>query len=144
MPTLNFGSLSVTLTVGGSPAVEAWLKSQTSITNTTLTSILAALNLLGQKTDAVITLEKTEMINVQALTDAVTRETSVDDSIIALLQNLATNQTALSAQLAAALAANDPVAIAAAQKAIDDSATAMTANSDRIAAAVVANTPAAA
>jgi hypothetical protein len=103
----------------------------------------AALARIEQKLDAVTAMETKEMLNLDALTSAVARETSVDDSILVLVKTLADNQAALAKQLAEALANNDPAAIAAAQKAIDDSAVAMTANADRISKAVTDNTPAA-
>ncbi len=83
------------------------------------------------------------MINVSALLAAVAREKTVDDSILALVTQMAANQVSLSKQLADAIANNDPVAMAAVQKQLDDSATKMTENADAIAASVLANTPAA-
>lgn len=128
--------VSGSVTIDLSPALEALVSSQ--ILNHT-----AALARIEQKLDAVTAMETKEMLNLDALTSAVARETSVDDSILVLVKTLADNQAALAKQLAEALANNDPAAIAAAQKAIDDSAVAMTANADRISKAVTDNTPAA-
>ena len=128
--------MNLNITIGGSPAVEAWLTAMASTTNATLARI-------ESKLDAVNLLEKTNMINVQALTDAVAAETAVDASILTLVQKMADNEVSLSKQLADAIASNDPVALAAVQKAIDDSAAQMTANAGLITAAVLANTPAA-
>ncbi len=98
---------------------------------------------IEQKLDAVTSLENTEMLNVTALTEAVTRETAVDDSILELVKRIAANEAALAQQLKDALASGDLAALAAVQEAIDASAVTMKANADRIAAAVIANTPAA-
>lgn len=90
--------------------------------------------------DAVLNQGATELINVTALLAAVERETAIDKSVLALVQGLAKSQADLSQQLKDAIAANDPVAMAAVQKAIDDSVAAITANADSLSAAVTANT----
>ena len=66
---------------------------------------------------------------LDALKAAVARDTDVENSAITLLQDL-------KAALDAAIAANDPAALAALSASLG-------ANSDALAAAVVANTPAA-
>ena len=66
---------------------------------------------------------------LDALKAAVARDTDVENSAITLLQGL-------KAALDAAIAANDPAALAALSASLG-------ANSDALAAAVVANTPAA-
>lgn len=102
----------------------------------------AALARIEQKLDAIIQKEERIMLNVAALLLAVQRETAVDLSILTLVKTMAASQADLAKQLAEAIAANDPIAIAAVQKAIDDSAIAINANADTLAAAVVENTPA--
>lgn len=80
-------------------------------------------------------------IDVTALLKEVADSTTVEKSALTFIQTVAANQAALSVQLAAAIAANDPVALAAAQKSIDDSVTTLKANDAELAAAI-ANPPA--
>jgi hypothetical protein len=68
------------------------------------------------------------MATIQELKDAVTRNTSVDDSVLTLLQGI-------SQQLKDAQAANDPAAIA-------DVIAQLDANTQKMTDAVSANTPA--
>lgn len=75
------------------------------------------------------TLENAIMPTMEDLKAAVTRNTSVDDSVLALLQGL-------SQQLKDALAANNPQAIA-------DVIAQLDANTQKMTDAVTANTPAA-
>jgi hypothetical protein len=82
--------------------------------------VMSALKIIQTK-------ETTIMATLTDVQDAVTAETTVEQSVILLLQGLST-------QLAAALAANDPAAI----QAIVDS---INANSAALSAAVTANTP---
>lgn len=82
------------------------------------------------------------MLSTAALVAQVAINTSVTGSALTLIQGLAATQATLSAQLAAAIAAEDPVAIAAVQKALDDSATALGVSDSALAAAVAQNTPA--
>jgi hypothetical protein len=103
---------------------------------TTMNAVLAALQTL-------IAQGKTEMLNTTALTAQVAANTTVEGSALTLIQGFAASQAALSAQLAAAIANNDPVALAAAQKAIDDSVAALGTSDSALAAAIAANTPAA-
>lgn len=73
--------------------------------------------------------EESVMANLADLAAEVAAEKTVDDSVVALLNGLTAN-------LAAAVAANDPAAV----QAVLDS---MKVNSAELAAAVAANTPAA-
>ncbi len=82
-------------------------------------------------------------MQTQALVDQVAKNTTVIGSASILIQGFAASQAALAQQLKDAIAANDPVALAAAQKAIDDSASLLAASDDELSAAVAANTPAA-
>ena len=86
-----------------------------------LDRIIAMLNTL-------ITKENQEMAVLQDIQAAVTAEKTVEDSVVTLL-------TSISAQLKAALAANDPAAV---QAIVDQINT----NAATLAAAVTANTPA--
>lgn len=80
------------------------------------------------------------MLNVTALTAQVAANTTVIGSALVLIQGFGAAQAALSKQLADALAANDPVALAAVQQAIDDSVTALAAEDTALADAVAAGT----
>ncbi len=80
------------------------------------------------------------MLDTTKLTAQVAANTTVIGSALVLIQGFAASQAALAKQLADAIAANDPVALAAAQKAIDDSATALSTSDADLAAAVAANT----
>ncbi len=97
-------------------------------------TILGMINqiLLGQrrierKLDQLIKGEETIMADLQGITDAVAAETSIDQSAITLIQNLA-----------AAVASLQPN-----QAAIDALAAQLTASAEALSAAVTANTPAA-
>lgn len=69
---------------------------------------------------------------------AAAAQTTVTNSVLQTLQSLGAKVADLSTQLAAALAANDPVAAAAVQTQLDALATGIQANDDQLAAAVVA------
>ena len=99
------------------------------------------LGLLQTTLDKVLTLEQQMKINVDALIAAVNQETTVDNSILKLLDQIIANNADLAQQLKAALEAGDPVAAAAVQKALDDSVATMTQNAQNIMAAVTNNTP---
>lgn len=79
-------------------------------------------------------------IDVTALLKEVADSTTVEKSALTFIQTIAASQASLSKQLADALAANDPAALAAVQKSIDDSVAALKANDAELAAAVAANT----
>ncbi len=81
------------------------------------------------------------MLNVTALVAAVTKLKTVETSVLELIKTIAANQKELAQQLKDAIAANDPVAMAAAQKAIDDSATEIGSEADALTQAVIDNTP---
>lgn len=89
------------------------------------------------KLDRILNLQKGAYMDLKTMLDAVndkvTRETSVVQSAVTLLNEL-------NASLKAALALGDPVAIQAAVQAISDH---VDANTQTLAAAVTANTPAA-
>lgn len=80
------------------------------------------------------------MLDTSKILAATAAATTREDSLIALVLGLGTRLRDLSGQLAAAIAANDPVAIAQVQKDIDDSASALDARSGPAAAAIAANT----
>lgn len=98
---------------------------------------------IASKLDAVLEQGKTIMLDLTNLLKAVSDETTVDNSIVTLLNQVVAQNKDLAAQLAAAIAANDPAAIAAVQKQLDDSATTLESNVSNIKAAITANTPAA-
>ena len=85
--------------------------------------------------------ENSIMIDTSKLVAEVANETTVEQSVLTLVTNMAANEAALSKQLADAIAANDPTALAAVQAAIDASVATLQANDAALAAAVTANTP---
>jgi hypothetical protein len=109
--------------------------------NTVLAAIRASLARLEIALNTVSQLEGATAMDVTKLTAQVTQNTSIVGSALVLIQGLSEQQKALAKQLADAIAAGDPVALAAAQKAIDDSANALAASDADLAAAITANTP---
>ena len=83
------------------------------------------------------------MIDVSKLVTDVAAQQTVDASIIALLNTVVASNKDISAQLAAAIAANDPAALAAVQASIDKASADLEAGQASVTAAVTANTPAA-
>lgn len=81
-----------------------------------------------------------QMTDTSKILAATAAATTREDSLIALVLGLGSKQRDLSAQLAAAIAANDPAAIAQVQKDLDDSAASLDARSGPAAAAIAANT----
>jgi hypothetical protein len=69
---------------------------------------------------------------------AAAAQSTVTNGVLQTLQDLGAKVTDLSAQLAAALAANDPVAAQAVQDQLDALATGIQTNDDKIAAAIAA------
>lgn len=84
---------------------------------------------------------KDVIFNLQTLRDAVAKETTVTQSVLTLLTNLASSIADLKQKLADAIAANDPVAIAEAQAELDAIGNTISSQADTLAAAVTANTP---
>ena len=78
---------------------------------------------------------------VEKLTADVAAETTVDNSILALVTGFVAQVKDLQEQLAAAIAANDPSAIDAAAEALGALSVTMETNAANIQAAVTANTP---
>ena len=103
----------------------------------------AILKDIQAKLSTLIAQENSQMIDTSKLVAEVANETTVEQSVLTLVSNMAANEAALSQQLASAIAANDPVALAAVQTAIDSSVATLQANDSALAAAVTANTPAA-
>lgn len=88
-----------------------------------------------------------QMENIMALDftkmiAATAAQSTVTNSVLAALQSLGAKIADLSTQLAAAIAANDPVAQAAVQTQLDALAQGVSDNDDKLAAAVVATGPA--
>ena len=92
-------------------------------------SLQAQLNRIETKLNTVIKQESAMAIDVTALTAEVARNTTVEQSVVTLVNNLA-------AQIAAIPASSDPVT----QAALDSLKTTLSQNDDAIAAAVAANT----
>jgi hypothetical protein len=82
-------------------------------------------------------------INTADLVASTAKNTTVIGSALNVINGFSAQLGAISAQLAAALAANDPVALAAVQTTIDQSKAAIDASDTDLAAAIAANTPAA-
>jgi len=72
---------------------------------------------------------------------AAAAQSTVTNSVLQTLKDLGAKVTDLSAQLAAAIAANDPVAIAAAQAQLDALAAGIQTNDTALAAAIVTPGP---
>ncbi len=100
----------------------------------------ASLNRIESKLNALTGTEGGILVNTQNLVDQVAKNGTVVGSALVLIQGMAGNLTTLSQQLKDAIASGDPVALAAAQKAIDDSAAALSQSDSDLAAAVAANT----
>jgi hypothetical protein len=79
---------------------------------------------------------------IQTLTASVASNNSVQGSAVTLLQGLSAQITAISQQLAAAIANEDETAIQAASDALTAQEQALDSNTAQLAAAVAANTPA--
>lgn len=101
-----------------------------------IASIDRLLNHLMQRIDQMA-------IDVAKITASVARIKTVDDSLLALVTQLGSGIKDLSAQLKAAIDANDPAAQAAVQASLDALASDLDTKSDEIQRAVVENTPAA-
>ena len=80
------------------------------------------------------------MLNIEKLTQDVSAQTTVVVSAVELLTGLTKAIGDLKSQLAQAIAANDPAAIAAVQAAIDTLDAQLSDNTTKLATAVQANT----
>jgi len=105
--------------------------------------IIGLLNQLVKGSVTTMATIKDIQANIAGLQADVTAEKNAEDAIVLLLNKLNANDAALQAQLAAAIAASDPVAIQAAMDALTANRAAVQANTAALAAAVLANTPAA-
>jgi len=90
-----------------------------------------------------LTLDRTEliMINTSKLLESARKESTENASLRALMTSVRGELATRTAELAAAIAANDPAAIAAAQKDIDDAAALLDADDAETEAALAANVP---
>jgi hypothetical protein len=79
-------------------------------------------------------------LDVTKIVADVAAQTTVIQSAVTLIQSLNAKITDLSSQLAAAIAANDPAAVAAVQAQLDQAAKDLEANTQALAAAVPQNT----
>lgn len=96
-----------------------------------LRATVSKLNLLNSKMEAL-------MIDVTKITAAATRANAGIESVLAVLAEQSRQLKDLSAQLAAAIAANDPAAQKAVQDQLDALAAGLDTESDKIAAATAA------
>ena len=83
------------------------------------------------------------MLDLAKLIADVTEQKTVIASVLTLIEGMRSSIESLKTQLAAAIAANDPAQLAAAQTAIDTLEAQLAANNALLATAVPANTPAA-
>jgi small-conductance mechanosensitive channel len=97
-----------------------------------LDQVLATQQQILRLLQQIITKENQMAVNLAAITAEVANNTSVSQSVVTLVQNLA-------AQIAAIPPSNDPVT----QAALDQLTQTLTTNDGAIASAVTANTPAA-
>lgn len=81
--------------------------------------------------------------DLDALTAQAKETTDAEDAAVALLDGIVAAQKVLQAKLDAAIAANDPAEIAAAQKQIQDANALLAARTAALGAAIVQDTPAA-
>jgi len=106
------------------------------------TEVTGRLDMIAKKLDLVLSterrMENTMALDFTKMIAATTTQTTVTNGVLQVLKDTSAKIADLSAQLAAALAANDPVAQAAVQKQLDDLATGIQTNDDAIAAAIVA------
>jgi len=107
--------------------------------------VLNRLDAIAQKLDLVLRTER-RMENEMALDftkmiAAAAAQSTVTNGVLQALQDLGAKITDLSAQLAAALAANDPVAAQKVQDQLDSLATGIKTNDDKIAAAIATPGP---
>ena len=103
-----------------------------------LTSLDANVQLLAQT--LATTLGRLSM-TLDELRGQVEANTTVSGSAVTLINGMSAKVAELSAQLAAALAANDPAAAAAAAAAIDSMGAELAASASVLSAAITANTP---
>lgn len=97
---------------------------------------------MNRKLDLIINLDQrmeTEMaLDFSKMVAAATKQQGVTNSVLQFTQDSAKALSDISAQLAAAIAANDPAAMTAAQTQIDALAQGFDDNDDKIAAAIAA------
>lgn len=104
--------------------------------------VLARLDAISRKLDLVLKLERrmeTEMaFDFSKMVAAADKQLGVTNSVLQYLSDQGAALTDIRAQLAAAIAANDPAAMKAAQDQLDAFAAGVDANDDKIAAAIAA------
>lgn len=102
--------------------------------------VMRRFDVLEGKTD--LSLEKVEsiMIDTSKLLESARKQSTENASLRALISSVKTQLATTKEELAAAIAANDPAAIAAAQKDIDDTVALLDADDADTAAALSENT----
>jgi hypothetical protein len=91
---------------------------------------------------AILRNQETIMIDTSKILAAVSAEKTKVDSLIALVDGQTATMKDLSAQLASAIAANDPAALAQVQSDLDKAADDLSAETSAVSTAIDANTPA--
>lgn len=108
--------------------------------------ILSRLESIERKLDLVTKVERRMesgmILDFTHMIAAATAQSTVTNSVLQALQDLGAKVADLSAQLAAAIAANDPAATAAIQAQLDALATGIQDNDDKLAAAIATPGPA--
>jgi len=108
--------------------------------------ILNRLDYIAQKLDLILRVERrteNEMqLDFTKIVAAAAAQATVTNSVLQTLQDLGAKVADISAQLAAAIAANDPVAQQAAQDQLDALAQGISDNDDKLAAAIITPGPA--
>jgi hypothetical protein len=89
----------------------------------------------------VLTNQETNMLDTSKLLESARKQSTENASLRALIVSVKTQLATSIADLAAAIAANDPIATAAAQKDIDDTAALLDADDADTAAALAENVP---
>jgi len=108
-----------------------------------LTAILQRLGVLEAQGAQIMATVQEVKAAADALVTNIADESTVDDSIIALLEGISAQNASLAQQLADAIAANDPAALQVVLDNMTAANAAVDANKAKIVAAVTAGTPAA-
>lgn len=103
--------------------------------------VLRRLDVAMRKLDLIVQRTDSIMIDTKKILEAATRSTTDNASLRALMRDTKTSLEKSIADLAAAIAANDPVAMAAAQKDIDDATALLDTDNAETKAALNANIP---
>jgi len=96
---------------------------------------------LRERVSQVLSNQETNMIDTSKLLESARKQSTENASLRALIASVKDQLTTTKTELAAAIAANDPIATAAAQKDIDDTVALLDADDSETAAALADNVP---